>query len=73
MGSKREKAYLKLQKCPICGRKFIPSAHHVYSDHRSYGKRLVCSWGCVCESERLLREREEEKRKIREERKEKKK
>lgn len=37
--------------CPICGKKFIPAPLHVYRDKRSM--KRVCSWSCVCESERL--------------------
>lgn len=39
-------------KCPVCGKMFFPAALHVYRDKRSPYKR-VCSWGCVCKSERL--------------------
>ena len=44
-------AFLEL-KCPVCGNMFIPAAQHVYRDRRS-PYRKVCSWHCVCESERL--------------------
>lgn len=38
--------------CPVCGKTFVPAAQHVYMDKRSRGKK-VCSWHCVCESQRL--------------------
>jgi hypothetical protein len=38
--------------CPVCGKEFIPAAMHVYKDRRP-NHRFVCSWSCVCESERL--------------------
>lgn len=39
-------------KYPVCEKMFFPAAQHVYRDRRSPYKR-VCSWGCVCTSERL--------------------
>ncbi len=39
--------------CPICGKTFIPAVGHVYKDKRTYTNKRVCSWKCVCESERL--------------------
>lgn len=38
--------------CPVCGKVFIPAVQHIYRDKRTPYKR-VCSWGCVCKSERL--------------------
>ena len=38
--------------CKVCGKSFIPAAQHAYKDRRS-PYQLVCSWSCVCESERL--------------------
>lgn len=38
-------------KCPVCGMAFIPAPYHAYRDRRS--RKRVCSWSCVCESERL--------------------
>lgn len=38
--------------CPVCEKTFFPAAQHVYRDKRSPYKK-VCSWGCVCASERL--------------------
>ena len=38
--------------CPVCGKVFIPAAQHIYRD-KGATKRRVCSWGCVCASERL--------------------
>lgn len=38
--------------CPVCGKIFIAAPEHVYRDQRNK-KRKVCSWHCVCESERL--------------------
>ena len=50
MGYKKEQ--LREKRCPVCGKIFFPSPAHVYKDKRSWG-RLVCSWGCELESERL--------------------
>ena len=48
-----EKFYLfKEVKCPVCEKMFIPATLHAYKDRRSPYRR-VCSWHCVCESERL--------------------
>ncbi len=41
--------------CKVCGQRFIPAAQHVYKDRR-HPYPLVCSWSCVCESERLKKE-----------------
>lgn len=38
--------------CPVCGKAFIPAAQHIYHDMGATRKR-VCSWGCICASERL--------------------
>lgn len=51
----KEKDYelkYRARKCPVCGKEFIPAAQHVYKDRRTPYK-IVCSWGCVCASERL--------------------
>ena len=37
--------------CPVCGKVFLPAPQHIYKDKRS--SKRVCSWGCVCTSERL--------------------
>lgn len=53
--AKREKKPPKILtevKCPVCERMYFPAAQHVYRDRRAPYKR-VCSWGCVCTSERL--------------------
>lgn len=47
-------AHLIERKCPVCGKSFFAYPEHVYKDKRT--KRLVCSWGCVCKSERLKEE-----------------
>ena len=52
-------------KCPVCGKSFIPYPEHVYKDKRNSGKR-VCSWSCVCKSERLKEEAAERRRILRE-------
>jgi hypothetical protein len=40
--------------CPICGKTFIPAVGHIYKDKRTYQThKRVCSWKCVCESERM--------------------
>lgn len=41
---------LKETKCPVCKRKFIPAPEHIYKECR--GKRLVCTYRCMLESER---------------------
>ena len=41
--------------CPICGKAFIKAPCHVFYDRRSYNKKAVCSWKCVCISERTER------------------
>ena len=38
--------------CPVCGKTYIAAPEHVYRDQRNK-QRKVCSWRCVCESERL--------------------
>lgn len=41
--------------CSVCGKTFIAAPQHVYRDARYINNHhpLVCSWKCVCESERL--------------------
>lgn len=46
---------LRETKCPICGNLFLPAPQHVYRDRRS-PYSYVCSWKCVCISERLREE-----------------
>lgn len=51
----KEKNYeLKFRErtCKVCGKSFIPAPLHAYKDRR-HPYSLVCSWSCVCESERL--------------------
>ncbi len=52
----RRKGYHKVTirevVCPICERVFVPAAEHIYRDKRKSHK-LVCSYTCVLESERL--------------------
>lgn len=48
--------------CPVCGKSFISAPMHVYKDRRSYGTKKVCSWKCVCESERLLEAQKKRRR-----------
>ena len=52
--------YIRLVKCPICGKKFVPAAQHIYKAN----SRVVCSWGCQRAVEKK-REEEKEKRKKR--------
>ena len=33
---------MKENKCPRCGKKFIPAPYHIYKS----GKRRYCSWTC---------------------------
>lgn len=46
--------------CPVCGKVFIPAPLHIYRDKRATSRR-VCSWACVCKSERLKEEDRERK------------
>ena len=48
---KNEEIKYRDVKCPICGKNFIPAPLHVYRDRRN--SKRVCSWTCVCKSERL--------------------
>lgn len=43
--------------CPICGKKFIPEALHVYRDKSNTNRPPVCTYSCMRESERRLEER----------------
>ena len=45
--------WLTPHKCPVCGKSFYPASMHVYKDHRNTD-RLVCTYSCARESERLL-------------------
>lgn len=47
-------------ECPVCEKLFIPAYKHAYRDKRVPYKR-VCSWGCVCTSERLKEEEKAER------------
>ena len=40
------------KKCRICGKNFVPAPQHIYRDKRN-PYPMVCSWSCVCQSERL--------------------
>lgn len=42
--------------CPICGKKFLPEALHVYRDKTDPNRKLVCTYSCMRESERRLEE-----------------
>lgn len=41
------------RECPICGVRFVPAPYHVYHMAHDSRRRLVCSYGCACKSERL--------------------
>lgn len=47
---------MKLVKCPVCGKNYIPAPLHVYKIKN--GTMLVCSWSCL-----RAYEKEHEKRK----------
>lgn len=49
-------------KCPVCGKMYIPAPEHIYKDKRT--PRRVCSWKCVCESEKLKGGRTDERKGI---------
>lgn len=51
--SNEPKHWLTPHKCPVCRKSFYPAAMHVYKDHRNTD-RLVCTYSCSRESERLL-------------------
>ena len=40
---------IRMLKCPICKRDFIPGAEHIYKANG----RLVCSWKCQRTVEKL--------------------
>lgn len=50
---KEARNWMVKHKCPVCGKTFFPAPYHVYKDHRN-PDRIVCTWHCVRESERLL-------------------
>lgn len=59
----KEKNYelkYRARKCPVCDKEFIPAAEHAYKDRR-HPYKLVCSWHCVCESERLKKKTQKRK------------
>lgn len=37
-----KKDFMCIVTCPICGKRFIPAAQHLYRANNE----LVCSWGC---------------------------
>ena len=47
-------------KCSVCGKNFIPAPLHAYRDKRCH--KRVCSWTCVCKSERLKNASKNEKK-----------
>lgn len=59
---KKRISYSESGICPVCGISFVPAPMHVCKDRRGYGKTNVCSWKCVCESERLLEEQKKLRR-----------
>lgn len=42
-------SYIKEEKCPVCGKIFIPAPFHYYKLKK---RRLVCGWNCQIEGER---------------------
>lgn len=46
------KTWLTPHKCPVCGKTFYPAAYHAYKDARN-PYRLVCTYPCYREAERL--------------------
>lgn len=51
MGYFEDKAIISIS-CPICGKSFVPAPMHIYRDKRCH--KRVCSWSCVCKSERAM-------------------
>lgn len=52
MKANSDSSIIQERDCPVCGKRFICTILHAYKDKRSPYKK-VCSWSCVCESERL--------------------
>ena len=50
--------YDDLDVCPVCGKRFIPAAFHIYKA----GGTFVCSWGCQRKVEKEREKRELERR-----------
>lgn len=50
----RSRGDIKTEVCPVCLKVYIPAPLHSYA----YKKQRVCSWGCVCRSERQNEKRE---------------
>lgn len=48
----------RYEVCPVCGKKFIPAAYHVYR----VNKRLVCTWGCQRKAEKEAEAKEKKRR-----------
>lgn len=47
-----------MQRCPICGKEFIPAPYHAYKIDKklpngNVTKVLVCSWSCLQDSRRV--------------------
>ena len=56
--------WLVESKCPVCKKTFIPAPQHVYKT--ANGQKLVCSYHCAREDERLaIKRRERVRDKIR--------
>lgn len=42
-----EKVYVKIIKCPVCGKNFVPAGQHMYKIKTKRGRRMVCSYHCM--------------------------
>ena len=52
--------FIRLLDCPICGKRFVPAAQHIYK----VDSQCVCSWGCQRKIEKKREaKREAQKRK----------
>lgn len=60
--NKGKDIFLQELECPVCGKLFFATSMHVYKDKRAPYKK-VCSWSCVCKSERLKEEKSKSKTK----------
>ena len=51
--------FIRVEICPICGKRYIPAAQHLYRANNE----LVCSWGCQrkVEKENEAKKKEREK------------
>lgn len=61
MKSEQWGVWVKLERCPVCGKEFVPAPLHAYKDQRARTKKLVCSYTCMRKSERMEEYRQKKK------------